>query len=94
MPGTVFSLGAISSAHLSAGALQDPQLPGVLSTSSGQTGSGDTLLCGRGYDSATCLGVRKPGSRASKTPSLRIQTGKHAFHEFPGQSAPLTWFCR
>ena len=48
-------------------------LLGIVTTSSGQMGPGDTLRSGWGCDSAPCLGKGKLGSRDTKIPHLRIQ---------------------
>lgn len=71
------------------------QLPGVLASPSGKIGLEDTLHRGWGYNSAPCLSVGKPGSRASKDPTLRIwnQVDLHPA-EFLGLSASPSCFCR
>lgn len=51
----------------------DIELPGVLASSSGQMGLGDTLSSRREYDTPPSLCMGKPGFRASKSFLWRTQ---------------------
>ena len=59
------------------------QLPGVVTSPPSQMGREDTLYSGCGCDSASCLSIDIPGSRASKTPCLKMWTGRSASCQVP-----------
>lgn len=60
-----------------------PPLPGMVSSPSGKIGLEDTLHSRWGSDSAPCLRMGKPGSRASKSPHLRIWIRRSAPYQVP-----------
>lgn len=57
-------------------------------------GAGRTLCNRWCYHFVSHLAVEKPGSRAGKTPQLRICIRQICTAKFPSQNASSLWFCR